>query len=459
MVASPEPGRVELQVDTVNSLISQEHYVSFPTSYVVKKYGKAERKVALTFDDGPSEAYTPAILDLLEAEHVPATFFVVGVNAENNIGLLKRIYDDGFEIGNHTFTHVNLAEVNAERTRVELNATRRLLESVTGHSTVLFRPPYNADSEPETVKEILPVEISREENYYTIAESIDPQDWQEAITADSIVARVIKQHTWGNIVLLHDAGGDRAQTVAALPRIVSYFRSQGYQFVTTSELMGKTRDEVMPPISGKDEIYLMRFNWFVVEGIYWFERILFFLFLLGIILSVGRTLITGILAALQKGAARDRSGAGGELSLVSIIVPAHNEEVNAIATVRRALANTYPLLEVVFVDDGSTDQTAELVRKEIDETPAVRVFRKPNGGKASAFNYGIARAAGEIVVCIDADTQLKRDAIEQLVREFDRRLRIGAVAGNTKVGNERNFITRWQAIRVYHEPEFRPPRF
>ena len=144
--------------------------------YYVKKYGKAEREVALSFDDGPDDEYTPAILDILEANHVPATFFVVGVNAENNIGILKRIYDEGFEIGNHTFTHANLAEVNAERTRVELNATRRIIESVTGHSTVLFRPPYNADSEPETVEEILPVEVSREENYYTIAESIDPQD-------------------------------------------------------------------------------------------------------------------------------------------------------------------------------------------------------------------------------------------------------------------------------------------
>ncbi len=454
MVASPEPGRVELEVDTVNSLISHERYLSFPTSYVVKKYGKADRKVAITFDDGPDEAYTPEILDILEADHVPATFFVVGVNAENNIGLLKKIYDDGFEIGNHTFTHANLAEVNAERTRVELSATRRIVETVTGHSTVLFRPPYNADSEPETVEEILPVELSREENYYTIAESIDPQDWQEGITADSIVARVIQQQKNGNIVLLHDAGGDRSQTVAALPRIISYFRSQGYQFVSASQLMGKTRDEVMPPVSGKDEIYLMRFNWFVVEGIYWFERILFFLFMLSIILSVGRTLITGTLAALQKGALRDRSGAGASLPLVSVIIPAHNEEVNAVSTVRRALANTYRLLDIVFIDDGSTDQTAELVSREFSETPTVRVFRKPNGGKASALNYGIARAAGEIVVCIDADTQLKRDAIELLVHEFDGDSRIGAVAGNTKVGNERNFITRWQAIEYITSQNF-----
>ena len=454
MVASPEPGRVELEIDSANSMISQERYLSFPTPYVVQKYGKADREVALTFDDGPSAEYTPAILNILEAEHIPATFFVVGVNAESNIGLLKRIYDDGFEIGNHTFTHANLAEVNSERTRVELNATRRLIETVTGHSTVLFRPPYNADSEPQTVEEILPVEVSRVENYYTIAESIDPEDWQEGISADTIAARVIQQHTFGNIVLLHDAGGDRSQTVAALPRIISYFRSLGYRFVTPSQLMGKTRDEVMPPVSGKDEIYLMRLNWFVVEGFYWFERILFYLFLLGIILSVGRTLITGILAAFHKRSGRDAAGTDVPLPLVSVIIPAHNEEVNAVATVRRVLANSYPLLEVVFVDDGSTDRTAETVRREFEAHPAVRIFQKPNGGKASALNYGIARAAGEIVVCIDADTQLKNDAIDRLIREFGGDLRVGAVAGNTKVGNERNLITRWQAIEYITSQNF-----
>jgi len=138
MVATPEPGKVELEIDTVNSLISGERYVSFPTSYVVKKYGKADRKVALSFDDGPDENYTPAILDILESNHVPATFFVVGVNAENNVGLLRKIYDGGFEIGNHTFTHANLAEVNNERTRVELNATRRIISYFSGSSIQKF---------------------------------------------------------------------------------------------------------------------------------------------------------------------------------------------------------------------------------------------------------------------------------------------------------------------------------
>jgi len=167
--------------------------------------------VALSFDDGPDERYTPEILDILKAANVPAIFFVVGINVENNVGLLKRIYDEGHEIGNHTFTHPNLALVNPERTRVELQATRRIIESITGHSTILFRPPYNADSEPESMEELLPVEVGKEENYYTVAESIDPQDWSEGVTADTIVARVIQQDALGNIILLHDAGGDASR--------------------------------------------------------------------------------------------------------------------------------------------------------------------------------------------------------------------------------------------------------
>ena len=205
-------------------LISGESYQSLPSSYVIKKYGKAEKEMALTFDDGPDSRYTPEILDILGSRRIPATFFVVGLNVENNVRLLKRIYDEGQEIGNHSFTHPNLALVNPERTRVELQATRRIIESITGHSTILFRPPYNADSEPETVDELLPVEVGKAEGYYTVAESIDPQDWAEGVSADTIVARVIQQKELGNIILLHDAGGDRSETVKALPRIIEPVR-------------------------------------------------------------------------------------------------------------------------------------------------------------------------------------------------------------------------------------------
>ncbi len=454
MVSTPDSGQTEITEDSTDLLISGERYLTLPSSYVIKKYGKVEKEMALTFDDGPDSRYTPEILDILNARGIKATFFVVGINVENNVRLLKRIYDEGHEIGNHSFTHPNLALVNAERTRVELQATRRIIESITGHTTVLFRPPYNADSEPETIDELLPVEVGKEEDYYTVAESIDPQDWAEGITADTIVARVIEQKELGNIILLHDAGGDRSETVKALPRIIDYFQKGGFKFVPVSDLMGKTRDQVMPPVAGENQLYLTRFNWAVVQVIYYVGRVLFWLFLLGIVLSIGRVLMTGTLAGIQRRLRRRERRDAEALPRASVIVPAFNEQVNAAATIRSVLASPVPDLQVVFVDDGSTDNTLAVVTDAFRDEPRVTILTKPNGGKASALNYGIARVTDPIVVCIDGDTQLRPDAIEKLLETFDEEGLVAAVAGNTKVGNERNFLTRWQAIEYITSQNF-----
>ena len=256
IVSIPDSGDIELKYND-EDVISEQTYTKFPTSYVIKKYGKLDKKIILTFDDGPSSEYTPKILDILEMEKVPAAFFVIGINAENNLDILKRMYDDGFEIGNHSFSHPNMAQISPERDKMELNATRRIIECITGHSTILFRPPYNADSEPETLEEIIPIEIAKKSNYYTVGESIDPLDWQKNITPDSIFARIVREEKNGNTILLHDAGGNREATIAALPGIIHYFKNKGYQFISVSELIGKSRDYVMPVLKNK-KIYIFQ---------------------------------------------------------------------------------------------------------------------------------------------------------------------------------------------------------
>ncbi len=158
--------------------------------------------------------------------------------------ILQREFKDGFEIGNHTFTHHNIADMSLQRAELEMKLTRLLIESITGHSTILFRAPYNADSEPQTYEELAPIERSRNENYLTVNESIDPNDWAPGVSADSIFKRVVRQVQDGNasIILLHDAGGEtRKSTVEALPRIIEYFKKQGYVFTTVANLMGKTQ--------------------------------------------------------------------------------------------------------------------------------------------------------------------------------------------------------------------------
>lgn len=446
VVATPSSGFIDLEYDSTENMITEETYKRYPSSYFIRKSGKPlnEKTVVLTFDDGPSAEYTGKILDILKAENVPATFFVIGLNAERNLDVLKRIYDEGYEIGNHTFTHPNIAEVSPERAALELNATQRIIECVTGHSTVLFRPPYNADSEPETMEEVLPVALAKQHNYYTVGESIDPCDWQEDVSADTILARTIAEEHNGAMILLHDAGGDRTATLAALPRIIRYFKSKGYTFTTVAGLLGTTRETLMPELVSSSDVALSRINW-LSAGIVWRGgRLLRAVFVVGIVLGIGRMALIILLAWRQRRKERAFVPSAWK-PLVSVIVPAFNEEVNAVRTVQALMASHYEPLEIVFVDDGSSDATYKHATEIFAGNERVVVLTKPNGGKASALNFGIARAKGEIVVCIDADTQLAPDAITRLVEQFVND-RVGAVAGNVQVGNAHNILTRWQSI-------------
>lgn len=456
IVSTPQAGRIELEYDSRDQLISEENYIQLPSSYLIRKFGTVNKKViALTFDDGPDYRYTPAILDILKEENVPAAFFVLGINAENNLSLIKRIYNEGHELGNHSFLHPNLAIAGSERTRFELNATRRLIESITGHSTVLFRPPYDADTEPEHIQEILPIIEARNQNYYTIGASIDPLDWQEGVTEDSILARIKREETFGSIVLLHDAGGDRSQTVKALPEIIRYFKQKGYTFTTVSSLLGKTRDDVMPELKDRKDVFLSKINWSIAQTVYWLERFVFALFFLGIILALARLLMVGILAAMQK--KRAKENAAGRLKVypgVSIIVPAYNEEIHAVQNINNLLKSSYPDFNIIFVDDGSMDNTYKVVSDAFADHPKVKVLTKPNGGKATALNFGISHTDRSIVICIDADTQLMTDAVSRLVESMMQDENIAAVAGNVKVGNEKNMITRWQSIEYITSQNF-----
>jgi len=491
IIATPTNGRITPEVNTGEMLISEETYDSLPSRFVARKYGTTDSmKLVLTFDDGPDPSYTPRILDILSKYHVPATFFIVGINAENNIPLVKREFNEGHEIGNHTFTHPNIAKVSQRRAILEMESTRLLIECITGHSTIMFRAPYNADFEPEKWEELIPVAIARKKNYLDIGESIDPLDWEPGTPSDSIVDRIIRRKNEmtnsglsGNIILLHDAGGeDRSATVEALPRVIEYFQKRGFHFTTVADILGKTRDEMMPPVPKGSGYYLLQINYYFAELGYWSGHILFSMFIVFMILSVSRVLFMAFIAT--KEFIREKKNSlqpfwlpdGSDAPLVSIIVPAYNEEVNAVSSVESLLNRDYPNFEVIFVDDGSTDQTYERVSEAFAGDPRVKVFSKPNGGKASALNFGIAQSAAEYVVCIDADTKLKSDAVSRLMEHFRPRLKgpggedgdrknvvnldmpglglVGAVAGNVKVGNKVNLLTRWQSIEYISSQNF-----
>ena len=335
----------------------------------------------------------------------------------------------------------------------------------------MFRAPFNADSEPEKNEELVPVALSRTRNYITVGESMDPEDWQKGelknFNADTIFSRVKQEYKRNidngdssNIILLHDGGGDRSQTVLATGMIIRYFRAKGYTFTTVADLLGKTKDDLMPYANSKD-YYKLKINYLWVLLVYYATHLFFAIFLVFMIISTIRLIVLGTMSFLQRNRERNIVYDNPILNypLVSIIVPAYNEEVNIVGSLRNLLKCDYPNFNIVFVDDGSKDKTWEMVTSEFPaDTPNLKLLTKPNGGKASALNYGIESTNADYVVCIDADTKLAPNAVSIMMKHFlmqtDSSEEIGAVAGVVKVGNEVNLLTKWQNIEYITSQNF-----
>ncbi len=449
IAAQPSPGAREFKVDDANATVTGETYTKMPASFVIRRGGDVPGKVVLTFDDGPSPEWTPKILDILKAKGVHASFFIVGENGAANPRLVQRILAEGHELGNHTFTHPNLGETPDSVAGIELNATQRLIEALTGRSTRLFRPPYFGDAEPSTAQEIAPMGVAERLGYLTVGLKVDPDDWQQP-SAGKIVQRVIAQTTdpdperRGQVVLLHDGGGDRSRTVAALPEMIDALREKGLEFVTISELAKWTKDQAMPPVPSDEAAPVV--NRYVFFTLSWLQGALNWMFLLAIALGIGRLVVLcGLaLAGWARGKGKQPPSDAGDLS-VSVIIPAFNEAKVIASSIRQILASTHQNTKVIVVDDGSADGTADVVRGSFPDDERVTLITTQNGGKARAINLGLARADGDIVVVLDADTQFEASTISRLVRWFADPA-VGAAAGNAKVGNRINVLTRWQAL-------------
>ncbi|HEU4548097.1 MAG TPA: glycosyltransferase [Rhizomicrobium sp.] len=444
--SNPTRGVRKLDIDKTTGDIDDETYVDLPTNYVIRRVGAVPRKLALTFDDGPDPEWTPAILSILKEKHVPATFFMIGANMESYPGLVQKVLAAGNEIGSHTFTHPNLADTPPAAVRLELNATQRLFQALTGRSMRMLRPPYLADAEPSDAEEIVPVEIAQNLGYITVGTHVDTLDWRKP-SVEQMMKSVLRYVNHpnpdlrGNIILMHDSGGDRSRTLALLPVLIDRLRAQGYSFVPVSELGGFTRDQVMPRLPLTASLYADRMVFLTIS---WISQFLYWCFLGAIVLGVARLVVLAGLALWNRTHQR-KPPAGGPLPGVSVLIPAFNEEKVIVSTIERILSSTHENLEVLVVDDGSSDNTAHLARTHFAHEPRVTVMSIPNGGKANALNVGLAAARHDIVVALDADTQFEAATISRLVRWFADP-RTGAVAGNAKVGNRVNMITRWQAL-------------
>jgi len=396
--------------------------------------------IALTFDDGPDPVWTPRILDVLRRNHAHATFFVVGTQVVAHPELVRRIIADGNQIGIHTFTHPDLSHLAPWQRSLELRETQLAVAGAARVTTALLRPPFSSRNDALDDADWSVLKQADAAGYVTVLATRDAEDWRRP-GVDRILAHATPHGGAGQIVLMHDGGGDRSQTVAALGALVPRLKAQGFRFATVSDAVGMAAP--VQPAGLGDHLQGLAFIQ-VLQGGDWIVWLLGLLMYAAGAISVLRAVVVLVAARRHRRLrtkGRGRSWGPPVTEPVSVIVPAYNESAGIEAAVRSLLASDHPV-EIIVVDDGSTDGTADLV--ESLHLP-VRVIRQQNAGKPAALNTGLAAATCDLVVMVDGDTVFEPDTVRTIVQHFADP-RVGAVSGNAKVVNRGGLLGRWQHI-------------
>ena len=399
-----------------------------------------DHRLVLTFDDGPDPEWTPKVLDVLKEHDAHAVFFVTGTMASRYPDLVKRMVDEGHEIGLHTFNHPDLALQSTKRIDWELSQNQLAITGAAGIRTSLFRPPYSSFSAAMDNESWPVTQYIGSRGYLTVVNNTDSEDWKRP-GVHEIIRRATPHGGKGAIVLMHDSGGDRSQTVAALDTFLPEMKDEGYAFENLTEALDAP--SAHSPVTGA-ELWKGKAWIFLVQAS---EKITDVLVVgLAIIgtLVIGRFVLMLLLSGAHARRVRRKSFRWGPPvgEPVTVLVPAYNEAKCIENTVRSLMASDHPI-EVLVIDDGSTDGTARIV--EAMGLPNVRVIRQLNAGKPAALNRGLANARYDIVVMMDGDTVFETSTVRELVQPFGDP-RVGAVAGNAKVGNKDSLIGAWQHI-------------
>ncbi|MFF4275787.1 bifunctional polysaccharide deacetylase/glycosyltransferase family 2 protein [Streptomyces sp. NPDC001536] len=437
-----------------------------------------DKTIALTFDDGPNPTYTPQVLKILEKYDVPATFFVVGSMVSRYPGIVKDMVEQGNEVGIHTFTHVDLSYQSDARVNREMQQTQLALAGAAGITTTLFRAPYSSETDAIDNYSWPVYEKLGEDGYTSVFVDTDSDDWKKP-GVSKIVKWATPSKSNGASVLFHDAGGERSQTIKALPTYIEKMKAKGYTFTTISGVIekeqgGDAQQTGAPTGAGGQQngrqpggaasgaanlqaAHREATGATLYEGKallaavavaeYAVPALSVGLMVVGVAV-MGRFGMMLILARRHYRQRNRRRFSWGPTVTrpVSVIVPAYNEK-ECIANTLKSLARSTHPIEIIVVDDGSTDGTSEISRQAAHELGMtnVRVIRQENAGKPAALNNGVRNASHDIVVMMDGDTVFEPDAVHQLVQPFADP-EVGAVAGNAKVGNRDTIIGAWQHI-------------
>ncbi|MFJ3820458.1 glycosyltransferase [Streptomyces nodosus] len=399
-----------------------------------------DHQLVLTFDDGPDPTWTPKVLDVLKKHDAHAVFFVTGTMASRYPDLVKRMVDEGHEVGLHTFNHPDLSYQSEQRIDWELSTNQLAITGAAGIRTSLFRPPYSSFADAMDDKSWPVTQYIGSRGYITVVNDTDSEDWKKP-GVEEIIRRATPKDGKGAIVLMHDSGGDRHQTVQALDSFLPGLQAEGYRFQNLTEALGApsahTRVTGSELWKGKAWIFLVQASE---------EATGVLAVCLAIIggLVITRFVLMLVLSGAHARRVRRRGFRWGPsvTEPVTVLVPAYNEAKCIENTVRSLMASEHPV-EVIVIDDGSSDGTARIV--EDLRLPSVRVVRQHNAGKPAALNRGLANASHDIIVMMDGDTVFEPATVRELVQPFGDP-KVGAVAGNAKVGNRDSLIGAWQHI-------------
>jgi cellulose synthase/poly-beta-1,6-N-acetylglucosamine synthase-like glycosyltransferase/peptidoglycan/xylan/chitin deacetylase (PgdA/CDA1 family) len=441
------------------------------------------KTIALTFDDGPNPTYTPQVLKILEKYDVPATFFLVGSMVSRYPSIVADMVDQGNEVGIHTFTHVDLSYQSDARIRREMTQTQLALAGAAGITTTLFRAPYSSETDAIDNYSWPVYKKLGEEGYTSVFVDTDSDDWKKP-GVSKIVKWATPSGTSGASVLMHDAGGNRDQTMKALPKYIEKMKAKGYTFTTISGVMaaqdaggpagaqGSQQTGAPAGAGGSqaggatgDQNAAARLQAAHREAtgttLYEGKALVAAVAVAELtvpVLSVGLMIVGvavmgrfGMMLILARSHYRQRnkrrfSWGPTVTGPVTVIVPAYNEKECIANTLESLSKSTHPI-EIIVVDDGSSDGTSEISREAARALGMtnVRVIRQENAGKPAALNNGVRHASHDIVIMMDGDTVFEPEAVHQLVQPFADP-EVGAVAGNAKVGNRDTVIGAWQHI-------------
>ncbi|MFD3585636.1 bifunctional polysaccharide deacetylase/glycosyltransferase family 2 protein [Streptomyces sp. NPDC058683] len=499
------------------------------------------KTIALTFDDGPNPTYTPQVLKILDQYDIPATFFLVGSMVSRYPSIVKTMVEQGNEVGIHTFTHVDLSYQSDARINREMQQTQLALAGAAGITTTLFRAPYSSETDAIDNYSWPVYQKLGKEGYTSVFVDTDSDDWKKP-GVSKIINWATPKKNKGASVLFHDAGGERSQTIKALPQYIKKMKAKGYTFTTISGVIQKQgtgngqsattaggtggtgatggtsatgvaeagaltgaltgtgtgsgsgnaggTGTGTPPggtapngenapntgtgngtgngnrnsnsnrnslTTGLQAAHRTATGMTLYEGkallvavaiAEWALPVLSVLLLVVGVAVMGRFGMMLLIARRHYRLRNKRRFSWGPTVTgpVSVIVPAYNEK-ECIANTLESLAQSTHPIEVIVVDDGSTDGTSEIARAAADKLGMtnVRVIRQENAGKPAALNNGVRSASYDIVVMMDGDTVFEPETVRHLVQPFADP-EVGAVAGNAKVGNRNTIIGAWQHI-------------